>query len=590
MPLRQYAVRGNERSAFMVKTVTSLFRQFGALARARRGNVAMMFALALVPMTVAAGAGLDFARGMMVRQAMSEALDAASLAVGSTRGLDHDSALAMATQYFNANYKVDGSYGSPTVAIADNGYSTNGSVTITATDTMPTAIMRLVGIDTVPISTSTTVVWGQSKLWVSLVLDNSYSMTQGDSTGSKMDALKNASTQLLTILQNAAASPGDVQVSIVPFDRHINVGKSNVDASWVGWSDWEAAPQSPGTDSSAAAYSIANAHSSNPATISFEAWGPGDDCPFVDISVDRWGNKSTVMKTPFGFDCLNTASGDTIATSGSYKGKICPGLDDGNHGNSERRKIYYNGCYTSTKVTGETVTVGSGRGATCDGFSSSNCKCTGGQCKTQKWRHSWVVNAHSTWGGCIRDRDQDYDIANTTPGSGGTLFPAVNPSNCLGATVTTLGYDWNALSSQIDAMKPNDSTNQAEGVAHGWQTLTPGAPYGAPAVPTNTARYIILLSDGLNTEDRWWGDGSHEGTTEDGYIDDREKKTCDAAKADGIVIYTILLDVGNKIQYSEPLDYCASDSSKYFHLTTTSAVVTTFNQIAAQITNVRVSR
>jgi hypothetical protein len=188
------------------------------------------------------------------------------------------------------------------------------------------------------------------------------------------------------------------------------------------------------------------------------------------------------------------------------------------------------------------------------------------------------------------DRDQDYDIANTAPSGGGTLFPAVNPSSCLSATVTTLGYSWTDLSSKISAMKPSGSTNQAEGMAHGWQSITTGNPYGAPALPANTARYIILLSDGLNTQDRWWGNGSTEGTTEDGYIDDREKKTCDAAKADGVIIYTIFLDIGGAHGDSAPLEYCASDSSKYFDLTTTSAVVTTFNQIAQQITNVRVSR
>ena len=62
----------------------------------------------------------------------------------------------------------------------------------------------------------------------------------------------------------------------------------------------------------------------------------------------------------------------------------------------------------------------------------------------------------------------------------------------------------------------------------------------------------------------------------------------DAAKADGVIIYSIFLNVGGGGN-SAPLSYCATDSTKYFMLTTTNAVVTTFNQIAQQITNVRVS-
>lgn len=549
---------------------TGFVARLRAFAFSRRGNVAMMFGLALVPMTMAAGVGLDFARGMMVRQAMSEALDAASLAVGSTTGLDRDTALTLAQKYFNANYKVDSSYGSPVVSIADNGYSANGSVTITATDTMPTAIMRLAGINTMPISTSTTVVWGQSKLWVALVLDNSGSMSQGDSSGSKMDALHNASHQLLTILQNAAASPGDVQVSIVPFDRTINVGTGNVNASWIGWTLWEAQPAGVALDGVT------------------DLTGPGDPCPFTTSG--GW------QKSPYGFYCVSSPAASnyyrtsTIPKSGSYAGYICPGIDSGNY-NTDHRSQYYNGCYTSV-ATGATKTVSTGRYADCDGY--NNCSCSGSYssktCKAKYYLHKWVVNSHSTWDGCVMDRNQDYDIANTTPGSESTKFPAVNPSNCLDATVTTLGYDWSSLSTQIDNMQPNGSTNQAIGVVNGWQTLTPGSPYGAPAVPGNTARYIILLSDGLNTQNRWWGDGSTEGTTEDGYIDAREQKSCDAAKADGIIIYSIFLDIGGAHGNSAPLENCASDSSKYFDLTTTDSVVTTFNQIASQITNVRVSK
>ncbi len=556
-------------AAVMGKTMAGFFTRLRDFALSRRGNVAMMYGLALVPLTIAGGVGLDLARGMMVRSAMSEALDSAGLAVGSSTGLDHDSALALATKYFNANYKGDAAYGTPTLSIADNGYNANGSVTITATDPMPTTLMKVAGFQTIPISTTTTVVWGQSKLWVALVLDNSGSMAQGDSNGSKMDALKSASQQLLTTLQGASANAGDVQVSIVPFDRIVNVGTSNVNSSWVGWTPWEAQPANVDLDGKT------------------DLIGPGDACPFTTS-----GNK---LMSPYGFYCVNGPSNgssktSTIPSSGSYKGYICPGMDSGDY-NTDHRDQYYNGCYTST-ATGSTKTVSTGTYATCSGY--ANCSCSGKnskrQCNASYFKHAWVVNAHSTWKGCIMDRDQDYDIANTTPGSGGTLFPAVNVANCLPATITTLGYDWTSLSSQIANMSPNTSTNQAIGVAHGWQTITPGNPYGAPSVPANTARYIILLSDGLNTQDRWWGNGSTEGTTEDGYIDDREKKTCDAAKADGVIIYTIFLDIGGAHGDSAPLEYCASDSSKYFDLTSTSAVVTTFNQIAAQITNVRVSR
>jgi hypothetical protein len=447
-------------------------------------------------------------------------------------------------------------------------------------------------------------------------------MAQGDASGSKMDALQNASHQLLTILQNAVTTDGDVKVSIVPFTRSVNVGASAFgSSSAIDWGEWDAPPEEPGGTylvagvPNADKYAVPNVIDDTPSTIVFAAWGPGDSCPFT--------NASSRQMSPFGFYCMpngtNQSNGnniDNIPSSGTYKGYICPGIDSGNY-NTVHNDRYYNGCYTSTKGTG-TITVSKGSSAVCRlsngvGFAAANCSCSGSgstrTCSTQRWVHAWVPNSHSSWSGCVMDRQRsglqtmttlgprtaaaiDYVTSNTAPSGNvpDTGFPAENPASCLGATVTTLGYNWTNLGSQIDAMSPGGSTNQAIGVAHGWQTLTNSTPYSPGTLPANTARYIILLSDGLNTQDRWWGDGGTEGTTEDGYIDDHEETTCDAAKADGVVIYSIFLDIGGAHGNSAPLQHCATDSSKYFDLTSTSGVVTTFTQIAQQITNVRVSK
>jgi hypothetical protein len=50
-----------------------------------------------------------------------------------------------------------------------------------------------------------------------------------------MTELKKAAHTLLTTLQNAAQTPGDVKVSIIPFATDVNVGTGNVGASWIRW-------------------------------------------------------------------------------------------------------------------------------------------------------------------------------------------------------------------------------------------------------------------------------------------------------------------------------------------------------------------
>jgi len=233
--------------------------------------------------------------------------------------------------------------------------------------------------------------------------------------------------------------------------------------------------------------------------------------------------------------------------------------------------------------------------ATCTGSGYANCSCTGSGnskvCKAPQYTYTWVVNNKSSWSGCIEDRTQDYDTENTTPSGTTTNFPAANDDNCPVTAVTPLPATWTAaqwttLNTEINNMTAQGSTNQTIGLAHGWQSITSGLPYGAPALPANTSQYIILVSDGLNTEDRWFGDGSDQSSS----VDTREGLVCTNAKAAGITIYTIYVDLNGTQGSSAALQSCATDTSKYFDLTTSGAIITTLNNIAQQITDLRVSK
>jgi Flp pilus assembly protein TadG len=649
----------------MHDTMTAILTRACALlcgfAASRRGNVAMMFGIALVPLTIATGAGLDYARASLAKSQMTDALDAAALAVGSG-GMTSDQVQKAAQAYLDANYKGAGT--PPQVQITN--YDSKGSVTLSASSAVTTTLLNVAGVKTIAIQTSSTVVWGQSKLWVALVLDNSGSMCQPDNQPcvndtnikSKIYQLKAATKTMLTKLQGASTNAGDVMVGIVPFNREVHVPFNSdgttfsTTSSWIDWSFWEASPANASISSSV---------------------GPGSSCPF--------SNNSN------GFTCVKTATNgasttSTVPSSGSATGLICPGPDSGSK-NTDRGDHYYNGCYDSviaqtqlvTKVdttpittkqtctqvnggsiscsnqsgypkngtltsnsttviqsgysgdSGPTVTSNTPAGTTSDGSQScvltnknktNTCTWTRtiSQTKTDTtvtktayggYTHTWRPNAHSTWGGCITDRysqthgtpgnskTADYDTQNIAAGSDTTGFSADNPTGgCPVAGVSALvndstSTDVTALGKLVDKMQAAGSTNQAIGVAHAWQMLTKGDPYATPALPPYTARYIILLSDGLNTQNRWWGDGSTESTTQDGYIDDRMNLTCTAAKNDGVVIYTLYVHV-NGGGNSDPLKTCATDTAHYYDLTTASAINDAFADIAQKITNVRVSQ
>jgi len=211
--------------------------------------------------------------------------------------------------------------------------------------------------------------------------------------------------------------------------------------------------------------------------------------------------------------------------------------------------------------------------------------------------NQWIPANHNTWNGCVTDRDRDYDQTITAPnpadaslpnGQASTLFPAEQYDQCPVAMMG-LNYDWTTMNSLVDSMQPNGNTNQPIGLVWGWQSLVGGGPLTAPAMDSNYTyqQIIILLSDGLNTADRWY--------TAQTPVDNRMVQTgngtgtCANIKAAGITIYTIQVNTGGD-PTSTLLQNCASDSNKFWMLTSSSQINTTFNQIGTNLTQLRVAK
>jgi len=192
----------------------------------------------------------------------------------------------------------------------------------------------------------------------------------------------------------------------------------------------------------------------------------------------------------------------------------------------------------------------------------------------------WTPDAHSKWNGCVTDRDQNYDTKNDAPVAGSTLYPTEQYSSC-SAPLIGLTNDWTKLNEKIDAMTPVGNTNQAIGLQAGWQTLT-ASPFTVPAIDPDYKyqTVIILLTDGLNTEDRWY--------TSQSSIDTRQQKTCNNIKAAGITLYTVQVNTGGDAT-STMLQNCASEAGKFFLLTSAGQIVTTFGQIGTALSKLRLA-
>ena len=147
-----------------------------------------------------------------------------------------------------------------------------------------------------------------------------------------------------------------------------------------------------------------------------------------------------------------------------------------------------------------------------------------------------------------------------------------------------LGYNWSAMTTLINNLDPAGYTNQGIGIAHGWMSLVGGGPYPAPPAKDPNYQYsevIILMSDGLNTQNRWYNNVNQ--------IDGREAMTCTNAKATGITIYAIQVNTGGD-PLQTVMQNCASSKDKFFMLTSASALITTFQQIGTNLSNLRVAK
>jgi len=227
---------------------------------------------------------------------------------------------------------------------------------------------------------------------------------------------------------------------------------------------------------------------------------------------------------------------------------------------------------------------------TCSGSSRrGRSRCSGS--------NQWVVANHNTWNGCVTDRDQSFDQTITAPiasdadlpnGQASTLFPAEQYGQCPVAMMG-LNYDWTSMNSLIDSMTPNGNTNQPIGLVWAWQSLVGGGPLTAPAKDSNYTYkdIIILMSDGLNTADRWYSQQTP--------VDNRMVNTgnglgtCANIKATGVTIYAVQVNTGGD-PTSTLMQNCATDSNKFWMITTASDLTTVFNTIGTNLTQLRVAK
>lgn len=191
----------------------------------RRGNVAMLFSLLLVPITVLAGGAVDLNQALNARTRLSSALDAAALAVGVRTSISEADAAGLAADFINANYpdRELGAIQNVTVDLDDN----TDRVIVRAESRVDTIILGLIGLDYITVHWESEVQRARSSLELVMVLDNTGSMG-----GSKIASLRDAGLLLTDILFDGADADR-LKIGLVPFSATVNVGTGFARDWWL---------------------------------------------------------------------------------------------------------------------------------------------------------------------------------------------------------------------------------------------------------------------------------------------------------------------------------------------------------------------
>ena len=219
--------------------VRRLRRATRRFAAAREGNIAITFAVALLPILTFVGAAIDYSRAAKARSGMQAALDSTSLMLSkdlSTGTISQSQVSTKAVSYFNALYTNKDAQGVSITATYTPGSGTTGNtVAVSGSGSIVTDFMQIAGFPTMGFNAASTSTWGTSLLRVALVLDTTGSMADYNKIGNLQTAAKNLVTQLSAL----AVNDGDVYLSVVPFEIDVNVGTANVGANWLRWDVWD---------------------------------------------------------------------------------------------------------------------------------------------------------------------------------------------------------------------------------------------------------------------------------------------------------------------------------------------------------------
>ncbi|AZN71195.1 TadE/TadG family protein [Georhizobium profundi] len=534
----------------------------------RSGNFAIMFGLAMVPIVGAVALAVDYTAASRQRSELHNAADAAALAL-ARRGdeLSQLEAEQLADEFIQAHFA--GSYSDLTVVKTDDTWS----VAVAASSA--TRFAKIFGVDASSVSVESAATFALNTYEIGLVLD-----TTGSMRGEKLEQLKSAATELVDTMAESAVDPDMVKMALVPFSSFVNVGPQfgpqfdadgKVTREAAPWLDMRGKNPIP---------QVELAHNLSRFQMFHHLGQEWEGCietrpPHKDIAYDVT---------------------DAPATSKDRRSLFVPAfsIDEPDDRSRTGRPLYPNSYLEDDGTTLRDP-------------------------KRKRLREKYHVELQGSGDpdliGGLLDTVTDvlFEEPPAVDDSRAVFWSGENWSkgpnlDCQAQPILPLTSDYDLIKERIDGLVAEGATNMLEGVTWGWRVLSPGEPFaeGRAKSVANNEKIMIFLTDGANT----WNQLSNSlGSmySSFGYaVDERlvsagsgavmvsnamDTKTlagCTNAKADGITIYVIRLELQDK-STGTLLSQCATSEAHYFDVPDAATLDETFGKIADSIRRVRIS-
>jgi Flp pilus assembly protein TadG len=546
-----------------------------------------MAAIMLPILIGAVGMSIDLANAYLVRERLSRALDAAALAAAGSGSDDLEEVRARVESFLNANYPAE-----KIGAVVDFDVEINGDdISVSAEARYSTAFMWVLGINKLDVDAGTTVNKQVKGVEAVLVLDNTGSMDfkPVGETKKNIEALKTAATDFVTIMFDKAQDPNDVRIGIVPYANSVRIGLYGVG-------------QVPNPSTGVALTGEAGVYNDGEAFVTLPS-GMTYTTNHDTSTKNRWYG-CVVEHQDDGYNSSAVTTNNTSTTGNRGQIWTVGGTDYAGHGwnpgisNNDPYPndvedeyegpwdIYNYGTISSTCTQSHNV---------CTQYRCDQWRCdryrSDGTCRTYS---STVCQVRSTTvcqtTASVCDQYTYNFNSSSTPNSG-----------CPYANVLPLTSDESALKNNIGSMQAHGNTQGNAGMIWGYRMVSPEPPFteASPWGSEYWKKAIILMTDGDNTMDGTysylWASAKNDigVNTSNGVkgLNARLSEVCEALDDEDVLVYTIVFRSETEVNQATKDLYkeCATEDSMYFYAPTQTALHDTFEHIARELSNLRIS-